>query len=135
MVIRVGNCTVLSRSVKQKIVTRDSTEAEIVGCSDFVIEAVSLTEFLNELGFSTTRPVVFQDNQSAILMMTKGNGKDRTRHLRVRKYWVKEKCDDSDIIMQYKSTDNMLGDLMSKAKVGKQFVLMRNAINCAEYDD
>jgi len=38
VVVRLGNATVLSRSVKQKIVTRDSTEAEIVGCSDFIVE-------------------------------------------------------------------------------------------------
>jgi len=135
VVVRVGNSTVLSRSVKQKIVTRDSTEAEIVGCSDFVIEAISVTEFLRGLGFAASRPVIYQDNESAILMMTKGNGKDRTRHLRVRKYWVKEKFDDGELIVRYLKTNSMLGDLLSKAKVGKQFVVMRNAINGVVYED
>ena len=135
VVITVGNACVMSRSVKQKIVTRDSTEAEIVGCSDFIVEVISISEFLNGLGYATSVPIVFQDNQSAILMMTKGNGKDRTRHLRVRKFWVKEKCDDKDIVVVYKDTNNMLGDLMSKAKVGKQFVKMKNTVNGTQYED
>ena len=68
-------------------------------------------------------------------MMTKGNGKDRTRHLRVRKYWMKEKCDNKEIVVQYLPTNDMLGDLLSKAKVGKQFVNMRNKITNVMYDD
>jgi len=135
VVVRLGNATVLSRSVKQKIVTRDSTEAEIVGCSDFIVEAISLTEFLHGLGFAMSRPVIYQDNESAILMMSKGNGKDRTRHLRVRKHWVKEKVDGNEVMIRYLKTDCMLGDLMSKAKVGKQFVFMRNVINGVVYED
>lgn len=135
VVVNVGNACVLSRSIKQRIVTKDSTEAEIVGCSDFVTDVISINEFLTGLGYLTSTPTVYQDNQSAMLMMTNGNGKDRTRHLRVRKQWVKEKNDTGEIRVVYKDTDNMLGDLMSKAKVGKQFVKMKNVVNGSDYED
>ena len=40
LVVTLGGCTVLCMSSKQKLVTRDSTEAELVGLSDKITSVV-----------------------------------------------------------------------------------------------
>lgn len=121
VVIMIGNACIYSRSVRQKMVTKDSTEAELVGCTDQVCHVMSASEFVTELGYKIPVPELMQDNTSTIHMMTTGSGKDRTRHLRVRKFLMKQKLDAGEVTIHYCPTLDMIADLLSKAKVGKGF--------------
>lgn len=52
-VIMIGNATVYVKTGKQKIVTRSSTEAELVGVSDALSQILWTREFLIHQGQST----------------------------------------------------------------------------------
>ena len=54
--------------------------------------------------------------------MNQGNSiSNKTKHMRVRYFYVKEKIDQSVIQLQYKKTDIMLADLLTKPLFGAQF--------------
>ena len=54
------------KTSKQKINTRSSTEAELVGASDYVAYTVWITGFLKYQGYKVRNNIFYQDNQSAI---------------------------------------------------------------------
>ena len=68
IVLMLGDATLHVKSSKQKIVTRSSTELELVGISDALCQILWTREFL------TIRPaVVYQNNQSTIFLANKAN--------------------------------------------------------------
>eukprot|EP00392_Amoebophrya_sp_AT5.2_P019502 g20358.t1 len=94
LVVMLGQANVLCMSSKQKIVTRDSTEAELVGLSDKCMEVLKASDFMKSQGYDTGVPTIAQDNMSTITLVTKGGGKYRNKHLKVRQAHVKELVDD-----------------------------------------
>ncbi len=74
--VKVGGATVLCMSSKQKIGTRDSTEAELVG----------LSTVMQCHGLCSVRDMVLKlqrDNTSTISSVTQGGGQTRTKCMRV----------------------------------------------------
>ena len=52
------------KSSKQSIVTKSSTEAELVALSDSANQGLYLRNFLKELGHSMGPVIIYQDNMS-----------------------------------------------------------------------
>ena len=65
-------------SQKQKLNTRSSTEAELVGVDDGVNVILWTKLFLEAQGCTIKVNTVFQDNQSAILLEVNGKRSSRT---------------------------------------------------------
>ena len=63
---------VLSKSIKQKLNTKSSTEAELVGTSDYLPSAIYARLFLSEQGYKIKPTVLHQDNESAIKLEQNG---------------------------------------------------------------
>jgi hypothetical protein len=59
-------------------------------------------------------PVVYQDCNAVVTLVTKGGGKLRTKHLRARMHLGKEMVDEGRIAVVYKSADLMEADGFSK---------------------
>jgi hypothetical protein len=64
MVISLGAGSVDVRSTKQKLNTKSSTEAELVGLSDMCSKVIWHREFLIAQGMDVTPARIYQDNQS-----------------------------------------------------------------------
>ena len=121
VVVSVGDAAVLCRSTKQKLVTKDSTESELVALSDMLPCVMKLHEFLCGQGCIMDSPTIFQDNASTLSLVTKGGGKYRSKYLRVRQALVKEHHDRGDVKLQYLPTGEMLADVLTKPLQGKLF--------------
>jgi hypothetical protein len=86
----LGNTLVHEACQKQKIVTKNSTKAELVALSDYYLEGELVEDFLFELGsmmkedLVTNVHLVLQDNTSTITLVTKGGGKPRSNYMKVR---------------------------------------------------
>ena len=65
----MGNCAVQSNSSKQKLNTRSSCEAELVGADNMATKILWTKLFLEEQGYTIERNVLFQDNKSTILLI------------------------------------------------------------------
>ena len=121
LIVTLGGCAVLCMSSKQKIVTRDSTEAELVGLSDKLMCVVKCYDFLVAQGLDIPVPKIFQDNTSTITLVTKGGGKYRTKYLRVRQAFTKECYECNSITIEYLATERMLADMLTKPLQGVLF--------------
>ena len=71
-VMTMGKGAIQSQSKKQKLNTRSSTEAELVGVDDAATMILWTKLFLEDLGYNIDRNVLYQDNRSAILLETNG---------------------------------------------------------------
>jgi hypothetical protein len=77
---RNRNAPVLARSFKLKIMTRSSSESELVTTEDGSTFVVWTTQLLQDMGFPPQKPVkVFQDNLSTIIMAEQGGSFKRTK--------------------------------------------------------
>jgi hypothetical protein len=129
-VISLGKCApVAASSTKQKIVTKSSTESELVGLCDSVGDGVGVAELLRSLGYDV-KPIIFhQDNMSTIRMAENGaSASRRTRHINVRYFFIKERIDTGEIRVSYLPTEEMIADLLTKPIQGRLFVKLRDRL-------
>ena len=114
---------VYAKSGKQKIVTKSSTEAELVALSDCVGQGILLRNFLVKQGYKMGPVVVYQDNMSTLALVRRGRpGSERSRHINIRYFWLKEKVSDGEIELQHIRTKEMCANLLTKPVQGQQFV-------------
>jgi len=64
----MGKGSIWSNSIKQKLNTRSSTEAELVAVDDMMPQILWTKYFLNEQGLDMAPIRILQDNKSAMLL-------------------------------------------------------------------
>jgi hypothetical protein len=127
MVVMMAGLTIGNWSSKQKLVTKSSTEAEIVGLSDGLTNALWMREMLIDQGYALPATVVYQDNEGVIKIIKKGRSpKHRTRHLNVRHFFARDRENFGDIKLVYKKTSEMIADIHTKPLSGWQFKELSN---------
>ena len=120
--------TVAAKSKKQKMVSKDSTEGELVGLTDRVDGVLRLDEFMRFQGHEMEVPVIYQDNQSTITLVTKGGGKYRNVHLRVRQCRLREIIESGKVRVTYLCTGNMIADILTKPLQGMMFTALEKKL-------
>ena len=109
-------------SSKQPIVTKSSTEAELVALNTVAESCEYLKQFVEELGLDEGAVILDQDNLSTMRVSAQGTGTyKRSKHIRVRYYWIKELIDMGRVALRYVPTKEMVADVLSKPVVGAQF--------------
>jgi hypothetical protein len=117
------------RSAKQKIVTKSSTEAELVAASDSAGVSLHIANFLRDQGYSVPPVVLYQDNKSAIALLGRGySTSDLTKHISLRYFWIKERTSNGEIVIEFCPTAKMFANVLTKPLGGRQFLAERNAI-------
>ena len=120
--LTLGLGGILIKSNKEKLVTRSSTEAELVCLSDGVSLASHCAEFLKYQGVNIT-PELMQDNMSTIKLAEKGRStSDRTRHIKIRHYFVNQFLENGEMKIKYCPTDHMVADILTKPLQGEKFM-------------
>ena len=115
------------KSSKQKIVTKSSTEAELVGLSDAAAQAIHARNFIEAQGYKTAPLTIYQDNMSTIALIKRGEPcSDRSRHISIRRFWLKERVDGSEVVIVHKDTADMIANLLTKPVQGRQFLKERH---------
>lgn len=74
----------------QHIVALSTTEAEYIGITEAVKEALWLKGLINELGFIQENINVFCDNQSAIHLCKNHTYHEITKHIDIWMYWIRD---------------------------------------------
>lgn len=118
-----------SKSSKQKIVTKSSTEAELVGLSDTASQAIHLRNFVTAQGYDVGPAIIYQDNMSCMALMKRGGPtSERSRHISIRRFWLTEKVDDKEVIIEHLGTEKMFANVLTKPVQGAQFVRERQGL-------
>ena len=129
-VITLGRGAIMSKSQKQKLNTKSSTEAEIVGCSDYAPNALWASKFLDRQGYTVERNVIHQDNQSSIRLESNGRRScgQKSRHIDIRYFFLKDKIEKGEISIAYCPTEEMIADFFTKPLQGSLFQKMKDVI-------
>ena len=125
-----GKGSPINGSTKQKINTRSSTEAELVGVNDAMSMILWVRMFLEAQGLEIIDNVIFQDNMSSMLLERNGkqsSGK-KTRHIEIRYFFIKDNIDRKRVSVEYCPTNLMWADFFTKPLQGSQFRLLRALI-------
>jgi hypothetical protein len=97
----LGTGTVYSASKKQKLYTKSSTKAELVGIDDVLPQALWTKYFMEAQGYGVTT-VLNQDNQSTIKLSENGkasSGKG-TRHINIRYFFITDRIARKEVAIQ-----------------------------------
>ena len=129
-VMTFGEGAIQSISRKQKLNTRSSTEAELVGADDVSTMILWTKLFLEDQGYQVEKNILFQDNKSAILLETNGkkSSSKRTRALNIRYFFIADQVEKGNMLIEYCPTEEMVADYMSKPLQGKLFFKFRDRI-------
>jgi hypothetical protein len=125
--ITFGGACILGKSTKHKINSKSSAESELIALSDHAGIAIHGQRFLKSLKIDTAC-IIYQDNTSTKEMITNQNINDKSKHIKIRYYWLKERVREGEVIIQYIPTDQMLADLMTKSVQGKLFIELRDKV-------
>ena len=122
-VITLGKGAVWSRSYKIKLNTKSSTESEYAVMSDNLGEALHLREFLLAQGYACPPVLLRQDNMSTIQMLKNGRGSSLgTRHISIRYFWIRDRIETGDLIVEHLPTEDMVTDVLTKPITGAPYL-------------
>ena len=113
-ILMLGNSPVYTSSHKQVLTAKNSTIAEIVAATDEISAVEKLQGFLVNQGYTLEPPLLFQDNTSAILLMSEDGAKQTNKHVRARIGAMLEATRANDVIIQYVPTRLMVADGLTK---------------------
>ena len=117
----------MSKCQKQQLNTKGSTEAEIVGVSNYLPNLIWTRMLLEAQGFSIEENILFQDNQSAIKIEYNGKASSvqKTKYMDKIYIWIKARLQSEGIKVEYRPTEKMIADFFTKPLQGallKQFI-------------
>ncbi len=127
--IMLGKGTFYASSKKQKLNTKSSTEAELVGAGDFLPQTIWTSNFLKAQGY-TVRNDFHQDNQSSMRMEKNGrkSAGPRSRHIDIRYFFIKDRIEQGEINLIYCPSEEMVADFFSKPLQGGLFRKFRDVV-------
>ena len=116
--------SIFSKSTKQKINTTSSTESELVGTYDTMMEIIWTNYFLEAQGNEANNTIVFQDNKSAIVLEKNGklSSTKRTKHINICYYFIQDRWSRGEFEIEHCPTDKMIADFFTKPLQGKKFL-------------
>ena len=132
----LGQGAVISSSTKQKINTKSSTEAELVGVDDVLNLQVWTRYFINaqfehagnDLLMKKDR--LYQDNTSTMRLEKNGKASStkRTRHIDIRYFFITDRVKAGKVEIEYCPTEEMMADFFTKPLQGSLFRKHRNNV-------
>ena len=113
-----------ARSVKQKIATTSSTEAEAVALVEAMKMCTWLRNVLTELKVTPLSPItVYEDNKSCITLVKESNGPtNNSRHFIARISYLHNLVLTGVLVILYLATGLMTADVLTKPQHGKEFL-------------
>ena len=87
----LGLGTLSNKSSAQRLNVNSACEAELVAMSDYIAYNIWLKKFLEKQGYKVEENIIYQDNQSTILLEKNGRNSctGNTRHIDIRYFLLK----------------------------------------------
>ena len=128
--LSLGAGTPILSSMKQKINTHSSTKSELIAVDDFMPMILWTNLFLEVQGYGSCNTIIYQDNQSAILLKKNGRKSSSrcTWHLNICYYFISNRINTRDIKVEFCPMDDMIVDFFTKPLQGKTFLKFQDLI-------
>ena len=104
------------RSTTCKINVKSATESELVESAEYLPYTLWFRYFMEGQGYKVKDSVIYQDNQSAILMEINGRDSrtENSRYINIRYFWIKDRIDNKEVRIEYLPTHIILVDYYTK---------------------
>jgi hypothetical protein len=111
----MGTGAAYSTSRRQKLNTKSSTEAELVGINDVLPQAFWTKYFMESQGYGITT-ILNQDNQSTIKLSdnSKASSGKSPCHINIRYFFITDRIARKEVAIQYCPTKEMVADYFTK---------------------
>ena len=110
----VGGNLVSWRSKKQPVVSRSTAEAEYRAMSVCLSEMLWVSNLVSELKLKEGPLKLWCDNRSAINIANNPVQHDRTKHVEIDRFFIKERLDDGTLKLSYVASGEQLADCLTK---------------------
>jgi hypothetical protein len=111
----VGGNLVSWRSKKQSVVSRSTAEAEYRAMSLGLCEMLWVRNLLSELHVLRKDPLrMWCDNKSAISIANNPVQHDRTKHVEIDRFFIKEKLDEGILEISHVNSGAQIADCLTK---------------------
>ena len=110
--IFLGNSLISWKAKKQKTVSKSSSEAEYRALSSVSSE---LTWLRNDLNIKTSFAVVYCDNKAVIHIATNPTYHERTKHLEIDLYYVREQVGKGALKLIHVRKHHQLANVFTKS--------------------
>ena len=128
-IITLGRGPVYAKSSVQKLNTVSSAESELVGLSDSTSQVIWTRQFLEGQGYNIGPAKIYEDNTSAIKLAENGrSNSSRTRHIATRFFFISDRINSKEIVVEYMKTQDMIADILTKPLQGALFRRLRSML-------
>jgi hypothetical protein len=115
-VFSLGNTAFSWYSKKQSSVATSTMEAELVAIFQGAQQCAWIRLFFEQIGFPLEGPLtIFSDSQSAIAVATGQQTHQRSKHIEVKFYSVRERVDRKQISLEYVPSKDNVADIFTKS--------------------
>ena len=120
----LGQGMIVTSSLKQKLNTRSSTETKLVAINNTLPLLLWANNFLQSQKYDLKETILYQDNQSAILLERNGHlsSSHQTRHLNAQYFFITNCITKGDLDVRYCPTEEMVADFFTKPLQGNMFI-------------
>lgn len=113
-------------SRRQTVTAQSTTESELVAVSAGTKEAVWLVRLQAELEDKAPEPtIIYCDNQSKISLIKNPVFHQRTKHIEVRFFYVRDQQADGKVNVRYVSTGEQLADIFTTPLAAPRYQMLR----------
>jgi hypothetical protein len=136
-----GFCVLLNNNLiswntkKQPTVALSSSESELMAMVEVMKEVLWVKQLLGELDIPNDTPTVRVDNQSTIKMTNNDTEHDRSKHIDIKHYFVRELVKGKTMKLEWVSTVDQLADIFTKCLGKDIFVRLRDRLMCSVCED
>lgn len=105
-ILKLGNSPIIWGSKKQKAIALSTTEAEFVAACEATKEIIWVKRLVSELTCGNIDiPELRIDNQSTIRLIKNPDVHQRSKHIDIKFYFIREKYKNKEIELKYVSSD------------------------------
>eukprot|EP00158_Paraphelidium_tribonemae_P003283 Partr_v1_DN26022_c0_g1_i2_m345 putative retrotransposon Tto1 - Nicotiana tabacumSimilarity to retrotransposon Tto1 -Nicotiana tabacumSimilarity to reverse transcriptase pol - Volvox carteri len=124
--VKLSGAPIAWKSQRQSLTAQSSTEAEIVAISEVSRELEYMRLLADEAGISKNVPVpIFTDSQSAMKIIASESPSNRTKHIDVRFFAIKDRIANRHQGLKYVNTVHNIADMLTKALPAKKVQELR----------
>ena len=116
-------------SKKQDVIAQSTAEAEYAAATAAVNQAIWIRKLLADLYMKQNEPTqIHVDNQAAISISNNPVFHGRTKHFKIKLYFLREVQKEGEIILHYCRTEDQTADVLTKALSKARFEVLRNKL-------
>jgi hypothetical protein len=115
LVIEIAGGCICAVSKKQELVTKSSTESELVAIADMSNNILWVRQMLMEMGYKLGATNIMEDNMSTIALLTNNlTYRQSTKHVNMRYFFIRDRIRTKEVAVVFTPGALQVADMMTK---------------------